>query len=276
MEAIVVPAIGRVMDLRRIGDDEGTFWENRSLDGRLPSSFGPWLNFGGDKCWPAPQADWPSRQVHDWPPAAAFDASSYDVVASGSELTMTSPVDPHWGIQAVRVLEPDPVLPILRIRTTYRKVRGDAVRVAIWTITQLQEPELVALRMLEDSKFPDGYIRLLEAQPAGLAGDGRILTFRRHPREFVKIGSDASSVLWIGPRSVVKIQAEAAMGDYPDGGCRVEVYTNPGQLEYVELETLGPLATLEVGARVEHMTTYTVLPRAHGDAHEEARALLEV
>lgn len=275
MEAIVVPAIGRVMDLRRIGDDEGTFWQNRSLDGRLPSSFGPWLNYGGDKCWPAPQSDWPRRQVHDWPPAAAFDASSYDAVASNSSLTMTSPVDPHWGIQAVRVFEPNPLLPILRIRTTYRKVRGDAVRVAIWTITQLQEPELLALRMPENSIFEAGYVRLLEAEPAGLRTDGRLLSFRRHLREFVKIGSDASSVLWVGSRSVVKIEAEAAIGDYPDGGCCVEVYTNPGQLEYVELETLGPLGTLEPGATVEHTTSYTVLPRTHVDPHAEAKSALD-
>ncbi len=274
MEAIVVPAIGRVMDLRRMGDDEGTFWQNRSLDGRLPSSFGPWLNYGGDKCWPAPQSDWPRRQIHDWPPAAAFDASSYEAVASGASLLISSPVDPHWGIQAVRLFEPDPVLPILRTRTIYKKVRGEAVRVAIWTITQLQEPELIAMRMPEDSNFETGYVRLLEAQPAGLRTDGRLLSFRRHLREFVKIGSDASSVLWVGPRSVVKIEAGAAMGEYPDGGCRTEVYTNPGQLAYVELETLGPLTALEAGATVEHTTSYTVLPRTHVDAHEEAKSAL--
>ncbi len=276
MEAIVVPAIGRVMDLRRTGDEEGTFWQNRSLDGRLPSSFGPWLNYGGDKCWPAPQSDWARRQIHDWPPAAAFDASSHDAVAGESLLTMTSPVDAHWGVQAVRVFEPDAVLPILRIRTIYEKVRGETVRVGVWTITQLREPELIAMRVPEDSKFEAGYVRLLEAEPAGLKRDGRVLSFRRHPRAFVKIGSDASSLLWVGPRSVVKIESENAVGDYPDGGCRTEVYTNPGQLAYVELETLGPLTALDVGATLQHTTGYTVLPRTHGDAHEEARALLEV
>jgi hypothetical protein len=53
------------------------------------------------------------------------------------------------------------------------------------------------------------------------------------------------------------------------------VYTNPGQLEYVELETLGPLGTLEPGATVEHTTSYTVLPRTHVDPHAEAKSALD-
>ena len=32
LEVIVVPAIGRIMGLRRIGDDAGVLWENRELD----------------------------------------------------------------------------------------------------------------------------------------------------------------------------------------------------------------------------------------------------
>jgi hypothetical protein len=35
VEAIVVAAVGRVMQLRLLGDAAGTFWENRALDGQL-------------------------------------------------------------------------------------------------------------------------------------------------------------------------------------------------------------------------------------------------
>jgi hypothetical protein len=59
-------------------------------------------------------------------------------------------------------------------------------------------------------------------------------------------------------------------GEYPDGGCRVEVYTNPGEQKYVELETMGPLVNLEAGQIIEHTTTYRVSARTVADARVEA------
>src|SRR6266536_3501346 len=59
VEAMIVPAIGRVMQFRFAGEEDGPFWENRVLDGRKPEPESKeWGNFGGDKTWPAPQADW--------------------------------------------------------------------------------------------------------------------------------------------------------------------------------------------------------------------------
>src|SRR5712671_5823512 len=59
VEAVIVPAIGRVMQFRLAGDEDGPFWENRTLNGRKPDpESNDWGNFGGDKAWPAPQADW--------------------------------------------------------------------------------------------------------------------------------------------------------------------------------------------------------------------------
>ena len=51
VEVVVVPAIGRVMQLRLRGEADGAFWENRALDGQLHlSDSAEWINFGGDKC----------------------------------------------------------------------------------------------------------------------------------------------------------------------------------------------------------------------------------
>src|SRR5438105_557564 len=50
VEAVVIPAIGRVMQFRFAGEKDGPFWENRSLDGKNPDSqSAEWINFGGDK-----------------------------------------------------------------------------------------------------------------------------------------------------------------------------------------------------------------------------------
>ncbi|HEX4945248.1 MAG TPA: hypothetical protein VFZ34_01125, partial [Blastocatellia bacterium] len=59
VEAIIIPSIGRVMQFRFVGE-EGVFWENPAVAGKpVKPDAKEWINFGGDKPWPAPQADWP-------------------------------------------------------------------------------------------------------------------------------------------------------------------------------------------------------------------------
>jgi hypothetical protein len=273
LEAIVVPAVGRIMQLRRVGDEAGTLWENCELYGQMPKpNSGTWANFGGDKCWPAPQSDWPKVFGHDWPPPASFDASAFEASVTDSGLMLKSPVDPAWGIQVVRQIELDGAWPVMRVRSEFHKMSGHAVCVAVWTIVQFSEPECVAIEVLDKSRFPGGYTNLIKDNPAELEVRGRFLTFVRHPHKSMKVGSDAQSIVWAGPASVVRMQSESQPGEYPDGGCHVEAYTNPGEQRYVELETLGPLVNLEVGQTAQHVTTYTMLPRTTADAREDARS----
>jgi hypothetical protein len=275
IEATIVPAIGRVMQLRLAGEADGAFWENRALDGQMHDSVSnDWINFGGDKCWPAPQAVWTGQQGREWPPPVAFDARPAEAVASERGVIVTSPIDMSFGIQVVRHVELDAEKPVMRIETEYRKLLGDAVRVGIWTITQFKDPEQICILMPEESRFATGYVRLLEAEPAGLKTAGRILSLGRHPRQHVKVGTDGNSLAWVGRNCVVRIDAEAGPGEYPDGGCVTEVYTNPDPLKYVELETLGPLTTMSVGGRIRQTTAYTVTPRSMRDAEAEATRAL--
>jgi hypothetical protein len=272
VEAVIVPAIGRVMQLRLKGEAEGAFWENHALDGQLhDAASSEWLNFGGDKCWPAPQSAWPQHQDRDWPPPVAFDARPVEVVAVERGVVLTSPVDPGYGIQVVRHVELDAAQPIMRIATEFRKLSGAPVTVGIWTITQMRDPERVCIQLPEDSKYTSGFIRMLEAEPADLKVDGCLLSLKRHARQQVKVGSDGSSMAWLGQNCVVRIDTDIRPGEYPDGGCVTEVYTNPDPLQYVELETLGPLTTMNVGDRIEQITAYTVMPRSTTDLQAEAR-----
>jgi hypothetical protein len=280
VEAVVVPAIGRVMQLRLVGETEGAFWENRALDGQLhapvPTQADPaeWINFGGDKCWPAPQSDWSRHQKHEWPPPAAFDSCPVAALAEERGVLLTSPVDPAYGIQVVRYIELDLVDPVMRIRTTYRKIAGSPVAVSVWTITQMQEPERVFFQLKKDSKFPNGFARLIDVEPEGLRIESGLVSLVRHPVKLTKIGSDATSMVWVGQSLVVRIDAETGHGKYPDGGCITEVYTNPDPHPYIELETLGPLATMSTGDRIERTATYTIMARSAADPAIEAQKIL--
>jgi hypothetical protein len=283
VEAIIVPAIGRVMQLRLAGEEDGAFWENRALDGQLPApaqnetDTAEWINFGGDKCWPAPQSSWPQQQGREWPPPVAFDSRPMEAVTTEQGVVLTSPLDPGFGVQVTRHVELDAEQPVMRIMTEYRKISGPPVRVGVWSITQMHEPERVFILLPEQSKFAAGYIRLMEGEPAELKIEGRLLSLVRHRGECVKIGADAGSLAWVGRSCVVRIDAEerAEPGavEYPDGGCVTQVYTNPDPLPYVELETLGPLANLSVCDRIERSTVYTIMHRSMPDPDEEARKI---
>jgi hypothetical protein len=274
VEAIVAPAVGRVMQLRLSGDAAGAFWENRALDGQLhPQIQNQWMNFGGDKCWPAPQADWTQQQGRDWPPPAGFDPSAMQATATPCGVVLTSPVDPAYGIQVVRHVDLEAGKPVLLIRTEFRKITGSPVRVGIWTITQMRTPERACMLLPAQSSFAGGYVRLREAAPADLKIENRILSLGWHPSELIKIGSDAGSLAWVGANCSVRIDAEQGPGEYPEGGCVTQIYTNPEPQPYIEMETLGPLANLSVGDRIERTTLYAVFPRTVADPNAEARKI---
>jgi hypothetical protein len=275
VEAILVPAIGRVMQFRFQGSAEGAFWENRALDGKLHDPTAKeWMNFGGDKSWPAPQSSWPLHQGRAWPPPVAFDALPMRAEANAGGVTMISEADPSYGIQVLRRVELDPQHPVLRIRTEFRKVAGAPVRVSVWTITQMQEPQRVALLLPEQSAFGEGFTRLLDAEPKDLRLSGQLLSLARHPADYVKIGAETAAMVWVGQEAVLRIDAEQGPGVYPDGGCVTEIYTNPDPLPYVELETLGPLVELSAGQSAARTVLYTLLPRTASGPDAEARRVL--
>jgi len=271
VEAIAVPAIGRVMHFGLAGQKAGCFWQNRALDGQMhQKASSEWSNFGGDKCWPAPQSAWPRLQGRGWPPPAAFDSLPMQANAASGSIGLTSPLDPALGIQLVRHVELEPGKPVMRIRSEFRKLFGSPVQTSVWSIAQLREPERVSMLLSPKSRFPDGYVRLMKGEPASLKIDGQVLLLSRHPRDQVKIGADAASLACVGPDYVIRIDAQSGPGEYPDGGCLTEVYTSPDPLQYVELETLGPLTTIGTGVQIDRTTVYTIRPRSTPDAVAEA------
>jgi hypothetical protein len=272
IEATVVPAIGRIMQLSLVGDATGAIWRNPDLEGQLhnPASVA-WDNFGGDKCWPAPQSAWGRQAGRDWPPPVAFDSRPLRVDIRARGVALTSPVDPGYGIEIERLVELEPGRPVMHVRTTYAKRRGDAVQVGVWTITQMPEPERMFMQVPAATRFAKGYQLLRDTEPAALRVEGGLLSLGRDHRCETKLGTDGGGLVWVGENCVVRMDAETGPGEYPDGGCVTEIYTNPDPLAYVELETMGPLATLEVGASIARTTVYAVFPRSLPDAVAEAR-----
>jgi len=277
-EVVVVPAIGRVMSLGFAGDGGASdpLWRHGQIGPNLAGDENGWINYGGDKAWPAPQSEWERMVGKGWPPPATFDATAHAATMTGAAIEMVSPVDPAYGMRVRRAvsLVDDQML----IETTYEKVEGPPVRVAVWTITQLVSPDRVFALLPERSSFAGGHRSTLPAAPKDVRLDGRLLGLARHPTEKTMLVNDAEALLWVGPGRDLVIETvgtQPADGAAPrPGRARAQIYTSPDGAEpYVELELLGPLVDLAPGQRATMKVRYRLVRREQADPTAEARRI---
>ncbi len=276
VEAIVVPEIGRVMQFRFVGQQDGPFWDNRELYGKAPDPKSKdWMNFGGDKAWPAPQEDWDKKTPRAWPPPSAFDAMPDEARVNDRTVTLVSPVDPDYGIQVHRQVALDLERPVMRITTTFEKVSGRPVQVGVWVISQLKSPVAVYVPVPQFTRYREGFNVQSEQLPPDLRREGEWISLTRDPKTPHKIGTDANTLIWMDHRQVLRIDSTRALFDvkYPDQESSAEIYTNPDPLAYVELEMLGPLRKMIVGDKISRTSIYTLLPRREADPDLEAARL---
>ena len=277
VEAVIVPAIGRIMQFRFLGE-ENIFWEDSQIYGKIPNpnpKSEEWDNFGGDKTWPAPQSKWESITNISWPPPVTFDSVPVQIKAEKNELMLISEVDPFYGIRFERKITLEPNLPIMNITTTFEKVKGDSQQVSVWTITQFNEPVSVFAKIPENSIFPQGYNKQSDELPANLKIEDGILSLTRDENRASKIGSDASTLLWMGKNVAVRMDSTRIDNAiYPDNNSNSEIYTNYNPKAYVELEFLSPLKTLEVGEKMDLTVKYTLTKTTSENIEEQVRGIL--
>ncbi len=276
-EVVVVPSIGRIMQFRFLGES-GPFWENPALRGKSPDPLAAeWVNFGGDKVWPAPQSEWAQWTPRAWPPPPGFDSESVEVEVVGDRVLLKSAVDAHYGIRWEREIRLDPLQARMIVVTRYHKVSETSLTnlVAIWSITQLREAVAVLVPRLKPGHFGNGYELQSELPPPDLQVDDDWIRLTRNPKASHKIGNDAGTLIWLGERVALRVDSpRRPEGLYPDRGCSAEVYTNPDPLAYVELELLSPLEPLRPGQTMAQTNTYTLFLRQEKDSVAEARRIL--
>lgn len=263
VEAVIVPSIGRVMQFRFVGE-EGVFWENPAVAGKPVNAMAKdWINFGGDKPWPAPQSEWPKVTPRAWPPPIGFDASIWEAKVSNDFVELISPVDPHYGIRVVRRIKLDPARPVMTITTTFEKLKGEPRKVAVWVITQLKDPERILVSVPKDTRYPEGFDKQSKELPEHFKVQNGTISLKRDPKKSTKIGTEATMLTWIGEKHGLRIEsARVPNAEYPDNGSSAEVYTNFDPLKYVELEMLGPFKEMKIGDKLEQTNLYTLIPSA--------------
>ena len=144
IELQVVPQIGGRVIQYKLGD-YGFFWVNKQLAGTdAPAGGvgpnGEWLNYGGDKVWPAPQG-WDNELQWPGPPDAVLDGGPYAarVMTQGPRpvaVQVTSREDKRSGIQFTRVFKIFDGTTRVSVDATMKNIDSKPRRWGIWTVTQ--------------------------------------------------------------------------------------------------------------------------------------------
>jgi hypothetical protein len=144
IEVQVVPQIGGRIIQYKLGD-YGFFWVNKQLAGLQPppTGVGPngeWLNYGGDKMWPAPQG-WDGDDQWPGPPDPVLDGGPYTAQLTKENdrpvaVRLTSQKDKRSGIQFSRLLRIFDDTTHVSIDATMKNIDVKPRRWGIWTVTQ--------------------------------------------------------------------------------------------------------------------------------------------
>ncbi len=272
VEAVIVPAVGRVQQFRFAGDTNGVLWENSRMWGRTSSGFYP--NFGGDKAWPSPQSEW------GWPPPKGFDGTVNTVSFTNGIVTLVTPVDATYGIRTTRIIELVPNEPVMEIRTIFeRTAESSKTNLGVWIDCQatVTSDSRCYVPVPSPSIFQNGYTTTGSAQftaalPAGFTNANGLISFRSDPANH-KVGFDGGTVALVGPSLSLRLDSPRISGaTYPDGNSSTEVYT--AGPSYFELEMLGPLSALHVGEAMKFVTTYNLFHRTETTTDAEAQKVL--
>jgi len=144
IELQVVPEIGGRVIQYKLGE-YGFFWVNEQLAGMEPpaSGVGPngeWLNYGGDKLWPAPQG-WDNDQQWPGPPDPVLDGGPYtaELLRENNQpvaVRLTSRKDKRSGIQFSRVVKIFDDTTRVSVDATMKNIDTKPRRWGIWAVTQ--------------------------------------------------------------------------------------------------------------------------------------------
>jgi hypothetical protein len=267
IEAVIVPSLGRLMDLRRPGETQGVLWQNPELLGQYGrSNTNTWTNFGGDKTWPAPESVWLKNAAGQWMPPIIFDQVPLKAQPGPDGLLLTSPIDLRTGVYFTRYFRI--FANRLEVTTTYYKVTGDPVDISVWVITQLRDPEVVGTYANREAPY---YTEFFGPTPR-VQIEGKLLFWDRKKAIPAKIGTAGRRLVWVGKQRTltIELQVDREGAPSPDRGSSAELYTSPDAQPYIELETLGPLVKLKNKQSVQTTNIYYLGDRLPDESPKDA------
>jgi hypothetical protein len=262
VEVVLVPSIGRVMGFGFVGG-ANVLWANPKFVGQVRASdFPDWFNAGGDKVWPAEQAQWFGILGRWWPPDRTWDGGAWSAerLPDGA-VRLTSAVSPDYGLRAERTFRLSPTQASLTIAQRYVKVAGPPRRCSVWNVSQTVSPDAAFLPLSPLSELVGGFHRFDREWPNHTVHGG-VLEITRLGDASTKYGVDHGAwVAWVKGGLLFSEHCAPRPGAYPDRGCSAEVYTEQDTNgPMVELELLSPQQTLAVGQSMDWDIEWRLAP----------------
>lgn len=288
MKLLIAPQLGgRIMQFDFKGYE--FFFVNPMLEGKTNNDCGcrkEWMNFGGEKIWPAPQG-WESPEYWPGPPDPVLDGGNYIAsVLADSAISLTSPTDDFTGLQIQRDIFIDPFEPQVSINVRFENKSDVPHRWAVWPVVQMKAEEdacHVIVPLNPDSSFQEGYkvMHGLVNNPQNRVEGNRLVVSYQYV--IGKVGADAKDG-WVafcdktsGKVFVMSFDFEEGQR-YPDD-TSVQVWTqgrgtiysrnvikealndkvlNPPYLEIELLSSLKDIAPLSSARFTYHMRACTI------------------
>lgn len=243
-------------------------------DAVLTTALGDFKPWGGHRLWVAPEAK---------PRSYAPDNSPLTVAFAGErEIRLTAPVEAATGIEKEMRITLDAETSGLSIRHMITNRNLWAIEAALWGLTIMRGGG-TAIFPHEPYISWDDY--LLPARPLVLwhytdLTDARWALGKKfirlstdtqasHPQKIGMLNKQGWAAYARGTTLFVKRFAYEEGASYPDYGCNCETYTAG---DFIEVESLSPLARLEPGASAEHLERWSLFAGVDLGASEETLA----
>ncbi len=123
---------------------------------------GQWINYGGEKLWPAPQG-WGKNTHWPGPPDIVLDGGIFTLEQHDNEFYLESELDPYTGLQVSRRVSLVEEQAIIQVDCVFENKSDEIKEWAIWPVAQLQAENFedysyeLILPLAEKSNYPMGY-----------------------------------------------------------------------------------------------------------------------
>jgi hypothetical protein len=222
----------------------------------MDTPYGPYFIRGGHRLWHSPEA---------FPRSYLPDNEGLAVEKVGDGVRLTQPVEPASGIRKSIELRLAAGQAVVTLTHEIKNEGVWPIELAPWAITQLRLGGVAILpqqigALDAAGLLPNRQVVLWPytrwSDPRLQPGDDLVLIQAQSVLPPCKIGylnRHGWSAYLIGSTLFVKRFAADVNRAYPDFGCNAEVYCCD---QFIEIESIGPLVTLEPGASTRHIETW--------------------
>ncbi len=244
----------RIVRLFLAGSDENLLAEVPNL--KLGTPYGDYFFRGGHRLWHAPEG-FPRSYIPD------NDGLTVGDLPDG--VGLLGPTEVATGIRKSIEIHLSNDRPAVTLIHRLQNDGPEPVELAPWAITQLAMGGLAVLPLRaapasNNGLLPDRHLALwpyTRWQDSRLCVQDEYVWVAAQPQpEACKVGT-WNSRGWLGCLRAgvffLKRFQPSASGPHPDRGCNAEVYVKD---RFIELETLGPLCSLEPGQSAAHTETW--------------------